>query len=455
MVNTAGLTIEDKLKKAVIAPDKEPYKIPDNWCWTTLEYAAKWGSGGTPSRNNADYYTGNIPWIKSGELDDDFVYETQEHISDEAIKSSTAKLYPINTVIIAMYGATIGKVGIMGVKASTNQACANGVCGRNVYFKYLFYYAISQKEAFIQKGKGGAQPNISQEIIKKHEFPLPPLSEQYRIVERIESLFSKLDTVKEKVSEVIKNCEMRKTAILYKAFSGELTTKWREENGFRIDSWKTVKIGSLLDEIKYGTSEKSDYSYEGIPVVRIPNICDITLNFDDLKRLQRQEYSDSECLAENDILIVRSNGSKKLVGKCAIVPKINFKCTYASFLIRLRMNKSILPSYTVWYLTSEQAKNQLFNKTKSSAGINNISSKEICDIDIVVPSLPEQKAIVILLEDLMCNENKAIRYAEKVIDQIDIIKKEILTCAFRGELGTNDPNDGNAVELLKEILLGE
>ena len=248
---------------------------------------------------------------------------------------------------------------------------------------------------------------------------------------------------------------MRKAAILYRAFSGELTDKWREKNDFGIDSWKTVKIGSLLDDIKYGTSEKSDYSYEGIPVVRIPNICDMILKFDDLKRLQRQEYSDSECLAENDILIVRSNGSNKFVGKCAIVPKINFKCTYASFLIRLRMNKSILPLYTVWYLTSEQAKNQLFNKAKSSAGINNINSKEICDIDIVVPSLPEQKAIVILLEDLICNENKAVKYAEKVIDQIDIIKKEILTCAFWGKLGTNDPSDGNSVELLKEILLGE
>lgn len=451
----ADLSIEEKLEQALIVSGYEPYKIPDNWCWTTLEYAAKWGSGGTPSRKVSDYYLGDIPWIKTGELDNDFVYETEEHISEAAIRNSSAKLYPVNTVMIAMYGATIGKVGIMGVKATTNQACANAVCGKNIYYKYLFYYAISQKDSFISKGKGGAQPNISQEVIKKHEFPLPPLPEQQRIVERIESLFSKLDEAKEKAQEVINSFETRKAAILHKAFSGELTAKWREENGVGIESWESTKIGNMLTEIKYGTSEKSDYSFDGIPVFRIPNIGDMTLIFDDVKKIQRQECSENEYLSEKDILIIRSNGSKELVGKCALVPKINFKCTYASFLIRLRMKDSISSLYTVWYLTSEQARKQLFNKAKSSAGIHNINSKEISDISIVVPSKPEQNIITATLERLITKEKETVIFAESVIDQIDAMKKSILSRAFRGELGTNDPEEESAVELLKQILSGE
>ncbi len=134
---------------------EQPYPIPENWCWTRMENVAQWGSGGTPSRKNPSYYHGTIPWIKTGELNDDYIFETEEHISDDAIAHSSAKLFPINTIVIAMYGATIGKVGILGVEATTDQACACGVALSAVYFKYLFYYARSEKDNFVKKGKGG------------------------------------------------------------------------------------------------------------------------------------------------------------------------------------------------------------------------------------------------------------------------------------------------------------
>ena len=135
--------------------EEQPYPIPENWCWTRMKNIAQWGSGGTPSRKNLSYYEGTIPWIKTGELNDDYIFETEEHISDDAIAHSSAKLFPINTIVIAMYGATIGKVGILGVEATTDQACACGVALSAVYFKYLFYYARSEKDNFVKKGKGG------------------------------------------------------------------------------------------------------------------------------------------------------------------------------------------------------------------------------------------------------------------------------------------------------------
>ena len=240
-----GLPPEERLQQALVPANEEPYPIPKNWCWTRMENIARWGSGGTPSRKIPLYYQGTIPWIKTGELNDDYIFETEEHLSEDAVIHSSAKLFPINTVIIAMYGATIGKVGILGVEATTNQACACGVASLAVYFKYLFYYARSEKDNFVKKGKGGAQPNISQEIIKKHAIPLPPLPEQHRIVSRIESLFAKLDEAKEKAQTVVDGFELRKSAILHKAFTGKLTERWRHNNNVAFEDWKQVKFGDL------------------------------------------------------------------------------------------------------------------------------------------------------------------------------------------------------------------
>lgn len=141
-----NLTFEERLQAALVPESEQPYKVPKNWCWTRMENIAQWGSGGTPSRKIPEYYNGDIPWIKTGELNDDYIFETEEHITQEAIFHSSAKLFPENTVAIAMYGATIGKVGILGIAATTNQACACGVSNLLVNYKYLFYYARSQKD---------------------------------------------------------------------------------------------------------------------------------------------------------------------------------------------------------------------------------------------------------------------------------------------------------------------
>lgn len=229
-------TLEEKLQEALVPENKWPYILPENWCWTRLENVANWGSGGTPSRKHPEYYQGNIPWIKTGELKDYFIYDAEEHISEEAISKFNAKLFPVNTVVLAMYGATIGKAGIMGCELATNQACACGVSNESINYRFLFEYIKSQKDGFIASGKGGAQPNISQQIIKSYLIPLPPLPEQKRIVYRIESLFAKLDEAKEKIQLVLGAGELRrsvlvdqslnidtiKKSILAKAFRGEL-----------------------------------------------------------------------------------------------------------------------------------------------------------------------------------------------------------------------------------------
>ena len=435
-----------------VPEEEQPYPIPENWCWTYLSCVAQWGSGGTPSRKILAYYDGEISWIKTGELNDELIYESEEHISSEAIANSSAKLFPIHTVIIAMYGATIGKVGILEIEAATNQACACAVSSTAIDYKYLFYYAKSQKEAFIKKGKGGAQPNISQEIIKTHEIPLPPLPEQHRIVNCIESLFAKLDEAKEKAQAVVDGFELRKSAILHKAFTGELTEQWRKEHGEGLDGWKNTTLSEIVSGFKYGTSEKSTYNNTGMPVLRIPNVGTGTLSFEDMKYLAHNDVDEANQVHENDLLIIRSNGSRDLVGKCAIVPALSRKFAYASFLIRIKPSEWILPDYLALYLNSTDARTQMFKKAKSSAGIHNINSQELGSITINVPTIYEQSAIIAVLNNLLAKGQQAKEAAEAVLIQIDTMKKAILARAFRGELGTNDPAEEWAGEMVKAVL---
>ena len=434
----ADLSIEEKLEQALVVPGYEPYKIPDNWCWTNLKTVCNLDNGIKHNNESLVYFDA----------------KTLREIT-EPVSRNSGVIVEKGQKVILVDGENSGEVFVIpdrGYMGSTFRILNISKQFDEMYIRY--FIDIFREE--LKKNKiGSAIPHLNKELFYGLQFPLPPLPEQHRIVERIESLFSKLDEAKEKAHEVINSFETRKVAILHKAFSGELTAKWREENGVGIESWESTKIGNMLTEIKYGTSEKSDYSFDGIPVFRITNIGDMTLIFDDVKKIQRQECSENEYLSENDILIIRSNGSKELVGKCALVPKINFKCTYASFLIRLRMKDSISSLYTVWYLTSEQARKQLFNKAKSSAGIHNINSKEISDISIVVPSKPEQNIITATLERLITKEKETVIFAESIIDQIETMKKAILARAFRGELGTNDPEEESAVELLKQILSGE
>lgn len=170
-------------------------QLPDSWCWTTLGNIGKWQSGATPSRLNKDYYNGNIPWLKTGDLTDGFIYDIPETITQKALEETSVKLNPKGSVLIAMYGATIGKIGILTIPSTTNQACCACSEYKGIYNMYLFYYLLSHRDIFIMMGGGGAQPNISKEKITETLIPLPPLSEQKRIVAKIEELFAVIDKI--------------------------------------------------------------------------------------------------------------------------------------------------------------------------------------------------------------------------------------------------------------------
>ncbi|MBZ3934930.1 restriction endonuclease subunit S [Methanimicrococcus blatticola] len=432
---------------------KEVKNIPSNWTITNLGSIAKWGSGGTPSRKNPEFYSGTIPWIKTGELSDSFIYDSEEKINQDAIDKSSAKLFPKNSVLIAMYGATIGKCAILGVEATTNQACAAAIVNDNIYYKYLFHYLVSQKDAFLKKGKGGAQPNISQEILKAHPIPIPPFPEQQRIVDRIESLFEKLDQAKKLAQKALDQFEERKAAILHKAFTGELTREWRKNHNFVCDfstsfdndvilfeipdCWIWTTFGEITTIIGGGTppSNVDEYYENGtIPWISPSDLSNYKSKYISKGKKNITELglskSSARLMPKGTVLL----SSRAPIGYVAIAE--NELCTNQGFKSFLP-NFHYLPLYLYYYLIFMGERLESY---ASGTTFLELSGKRISQIGFPVPPIEEQERIVSILDEIFTFEDQSNELID-VIEQIDLIKKSILARAFRGELGTNNPNE--------------
>lgn len=440
-----ALTAEEKLARALVPQEEWPYELPKGWVWTYMGNIAEWGSGGTPSRKHPEYYGGDIPWVKTGELDDSYVYDTSEKITEEAISHSSAKIYPKDTVIIAMYGATIGKTGIMGVEAATNQACACAKVFSCVYFKYLFYYLISQKLCFIKSGKGGAQPNISQDFLKRFGIPLPPLPEQKRIVDKIQSLFARLDEARDKLQQVLEGTEARRAAILHEAFSGGWGTGDSEEGRVQSEEgaqeadgtvsvpegWKKITLGDAYD-LKAGKNIKAKEIYE-----------------------KKDVHHPYPCYGGNGIRgYVQSfnrEGLHPIIGRQgALCGNVNmadgeFYATEHAVVVTDK-----IPSNAVWtyyYLTYLNLNQYATSTAQPGLAVSNLNK-----IWIILPPLEVQQKVAEKLVSLYKKEDAAQKACESALAQIDLLKKAILARAFRGKLGTGDPNDPSALDLLKKSL---
>jgi type I restriction enzyme S subunit len=209
---------------------KESTGLPASWKIARLGDICKTTSGGTPSRTRSDFYGGSIPWVKSGELCDGIVSEIEETITEEGLKNSSAKVFTKGSLLIALYGATVGRLGILSRDAASNQAVCGIFPSEAIETKYLFWYLRSIRSDLIDKGQGGAQPNISQGIVKDIEVPLAPLTDQIKIVAEIEKQFSRLDEAVASLKRIQANLKRYKAAVLKAAVEGKLTEEWRKNN---------------------------------------------------------------------------------------------------------------------------------------------------------------------------------------------------------------------------------
>jgi type I restriction-modification system, S subunit len=243
---------ERKLKKQKVLPDitddEIPFEIPETWKWVRLGEIGDWGSGATPSRTNADFYGGNIPWLKTGDLTDSYIFDVPECITKIALEKTSVRLNPKGSILIAMYGATIGKLGILTKAMTTNQACCACIVFPSVYNLYLFYFLFANRTNFVKQGEGGAQPNISKDKIINTLIPLPPLAEQTRIVEKIEELLPLVDRYEKawtRLEELNKKFPLDiQKSILQEAIQGKLVEQ-RKEEGTGEELYKEIQEEKL------------------------------------------------------------------------------------------------------------------------------------------------------------------------------------------------------------------
>lgn len=309
--------------------------------------------------------------------------------------------------------------------------------------KYLFYFFRSIEKELDSLGTGTTFKAISASTLKNLEVTLPPLPEQHQIVEKIEELFSELDNGIDNLKKAKAQIKTYRQAVLKFAFEGKLTAEdisetanVKREKGELPEGWEWEKLGEVLDDIRYGTSKKCFYTPQDIPVLRIPNVINGSINKTDLKysKFSRKEISDLS-IKSGDILVIRSNGSLSIVGKSALVSKEDEGLLYAGYLIRLRLKSSIIDSsYLNYCFDSRILRNQIESKAKSTSGVNNINSKELQDLAIPLTDLRTQTQIVEEIEKRFSVADKMEAAIDESLKKSESLRQSILKQAFEGKL---------------------
>ena len=390
-------------------PKDVPFEVPEGWCWRYLSDIGTWQSGATPSRGVKSYFGGSIPWLKTGDLNDDYVKDIPERITDKALKETSVKLNPEGSVLIAMYGATIGKVGILNFPATTNQACCacSELCG--VDNRFLFYFLISHKEEFIRQAGGGAQPNISKEIIVNTPIPVPPAEEQKRIVSEIEKWLGVLKDIDKSslfIHTGINNCKAR---ILDLAIHGKLVPQDPSDEpaiellkrinpgfvpsdnlhykGNLPKGWCFSTIGDLFQHNTGKALNGRERNGDGLRYITTSNLYWDRFDLTEVRTMPFTEVEKEKCRATKGDLLVCEGGD---IGRAAIWP-YDYDVMIQNHIHRLRpkTNLSVRFFYYIFLLYKQQG--LIGGKGIAILGL---SSRELDRMVVPVPPVEEQHRIV-------------------------------------------------------------
>ncbi|ECA6750839.1 hypothetical protein EOV50_21905 [Salmonella enterica subsp. enterica serovar Mokola] len=420
-------------------------KLPEGWVVTNLQNIANWGSGGTPSRSHDEYYNGNIPWIKTGDLGPKLITEASEYITDAGVKNSSAKYFPKGSVAIAMYGATIGKTSILGIDATTNQACAVGSPIEGITSSiFLYYFLLNEKNAFIKKGKGGAQPNISQAVIKEHPLSLPPYTEQKIIAEKLDTLLAQVDSTKARLEQIPQILKRFRQAVLAAAVTGRLTKEYNdctkktiELENYKISipkKWNETILNNVINTQRplcYGVVQPGDDINDGIELIRVCDINDGEVDLNHLRRISKEidiQYKRSK-VQKNDILITIVGA----IGRIGIVRE-NINVNIARAVARVSPeSKFIIPMFLHIWLSSPIMQTWLVQSSKEVAR-KTLNLKDLKEAFVPLPSIEEQHEIVRRVEQLFAWADTIEKQVNNALTRVNSLTQSILAKAFRGEL---------------------
>ena len=499
------ISLEEKLEKALVPVEEQAYKIPDNWVWTRLGEVNEVITGNTPSKNEESFWENkDISFIKPDDLSQgrQLVY-SREYIDKRAMKK--VRMLPKNTTLICCIGS-IGKVAYSEIESCSNQQINSLVAKENCVYPLYNYYLVNSiffQSQMLENSSATTISILNKSSTEKLLFPLPPLNEQKRIVEKLDFLFDKTKKVKEIIEEIKVDIENRKISILDRAFKGVLTSKWRNENKtsdvkellklindekikkweedclraekngnkkpkkpiireiedmivpveeqpYKLpDSWVWVRLGDIIDNIKYGYNASGQENGE-VKLLRITDIQNDDVNWRTVPycKISEEEFEAYQ-LKVRDILIARTGGT---IGKTFLIREIpkDLKSVYASYLIKFYPNKNISEIYLKNYFNTDLYWKLLKMKSRGT-GQPNVNSPSLQALLVPLPPLEEQQEIVRILDEVLENENKVKELLE-LEEKIDILEKSILNKAFKGELGTQNSEDEFALELLKKII---
>ena len=447
------LTAEEKLQQALVPEAEQPYKVPDNWCWTYWGNCGEFIAGNAFKKDYQGFQNYHIPFYKVGSLkysdDNGILYDNSNTINDEILKILKATLIPVNSIIFAKIGEAIR----LNRRSINNKACCidnnlMAFVSKVGFWKYFYFWSL-QLDLY-DYTNATTVPAIRKSDLEGIEMPLPPLAEQQRIVERIETLFAKLDEAKEKLQNTIDTFETRKAAILHKAFTGELTANWRKQHGLTMDSWEEKK---LLDTcmLKSGNTIPSDAELERIENNAVPylKVSDMNLPNNLIKITTSSKFAfpiNIAHLIPFGSTIFPKRGGAILTNKKRFVSVENILVDLNIMAI-IPNNKILVNWYCYYWMQLIDLKT-----LNNGSNIPQINNKDMAKLNIWLPSLIEQTEIVRIIDNLLAKEQQAHSVAQNALVQIDLIKKSILARAFRGQLATNNPADEPAIELLKRML---
>lgn len=402
----------------------ERKELPEGWRWVKLGDVCATTSGGTPSRGNKEFFCGNIPWIKSGELRDGFIHNAEESITEEGLCASSAKIMPRGTLLIAMYGATVGRLGINQIDAATNQAVCGIMTNTDIETDFLFLYLLMIRDVLINKSFGGAQPNISQTVIQNLSIPLPPLPEQQRIASILKEQMVAVEKARTAAQERLKAIKALPAAFLRQIFP---------DPGQPLpEGWRWAKMGDVCHLKTGGTPSKSD-----------------ALNFGgDIKWLVSGDVSQgeiSDCMGRITMdgmaksnaallppgsVMIALNGQGKTRGTVALLC-VEATCNQSLVAMIPRDRSELLPRFLLYHFQMRYKELRDLTGDSHRSGLNiGILNR----LEVILAPFDEQQRIVALIKEQLAAIEQARTAAEAELKAINTLPVALLRRAFNGEL---------------------
>lgn len=430
MAKKKELTPEEKIQQALVPKEEQPYPLPEGWKWVRLGDITKIVGGGTPSSSVKEYYEdGDIAWISPSDLSnysEKYISYGAKNITKLGLEKSSAQLMPKGTVLLSSR-APIGYVVIAKIALSTNQGFKNFLPSLSYLPDYLYWYLKGNTEILKRYASGTTFLELSAKKASLIKFPLAPIEEQKRLVQIIEKYFYRLDKIQEILESVPSSVEKRKAAIFHKAFTGELTAKWREEHNVLKSSWKKKILGDVLKPML--SKKPEGFTFRYIDIDSIDN--------------KRQEVKEpkviltskapsraSRQVEEGDIIFSMVRPYLKNI---ALIDSLLADCIVSTGFYVCKCKDLIYSKYLYYLLCSDDAINYFMQFMKGDNSPS-IRKDEFLTLPIFIPELIEQKKIVDVLESFLKKEEVIFRKTQEMLKLIKLTRQSILSKAFRGEM---------------------